>query len=140
MTSPRITAAGFAFVDPVLGLFVVRRSARVSEPGTWGVPGGYREPGEEPLETALRECEEEIGIVPAHRILGIVQVPSRSGSYALYVAEVDAESLDAIDLDERENTDAGWASLDAPAPQDAHPGLRRAWRLLQQVVELVRST
>lgn len=136
MTSSRIYAAGFAFVDlNSLSLFVLRRSQRVSEPGTWGTPGGYRERGEEPLETALRECQEEIGLVPAHRVLGAVEVPSRKGNYALFIAEVDGSSLDEIDLDETESMSAGWVSLDAPAPPHLHPGLRKAWRLVQHVAQ-----
>jgi len=47
------------------GVVVVltRRAATlVREPGTVAFPGGRREPGEHPLDTALREAEEEIGL------------------------------------------------------------------------------
>ncbi|WP_051163188.1 NUDIX hydrolase [Nocardia brevicatena] len=32
-------------------------------PGMWALLGGYREPGETPLECVIREIKEEIGVV-----------------------------------------------------------------------------
>lgn len=38
--------------------------------GKWNGPGGKCEPGEAPLQTAMRECQEEVGVVP----VGLEQV------------------------------------------------------------------
>ncbi len=38
--------------------------------GTWGLPGGSLEVGETPYEAACRECCEEIGDLPPHRVVG----------------------------------------------------------------------
>ena len=32
--------------------------------GNWNGPGGKLEPGETPLQCAVRECEEEVGVTP----------------------------------------------------------------------------
>lgn len=43
----------------------------------WEVPAGNLEPGESPESAAVRECEEEIGLVPAtvERLGGLFPVP-----------------------------------------------------------------
>ena len=43
------------------------RSQDVLEPGTWGIPGGRVEAGENPYEAAERETEEELGSLPMLR-------------------------------------------------------------------------
>jgi len=46
-------------------------------PPGWELPGGHREPGEEPADTAVREAEEETG--HTFRVLGLVGAYSWSG-------------------------------------------------------------
>jgi 8-oxo-dGTP pyrophosphatase MutT (NUDIX family) len=43
-------------------VIVTQRPTGISFPGHWVFPGGRADPGETPLETALREAEEEIGL------------------------------------------------------------------------------
>ncbi len=53
----------FTCTEDNSALFLLR-SDEVSEPGTWGVPGGSMEQGEQPFDTARRETLEELGSVP----------------------------------------------------------------------------
>lgn len=53
--------ASYAMVLSERGLLATRFSRKTSTVGTWGLPGGGREPGEVPYETVLREVEEETG-------------------------------------------------------------------------------
>jgi ADP-ribose pyrophosphatase YjhB (NUDIX family) len=48
-----------AIVDGDGRLLVMKRAGD----GTWGLPGGFSDPGETPAETAVREATEETGLV-----------------------------------------------------------------------------
>jgi 8-oxo-dGTP diphosphatase len=48
--------------DGVPHFFLARRSLHCHNGGTWAIPGGALDHGEEPLEGALREFSEEIGV------------------------------------------------------------------------------
>ena len=45
-------------------VLLLKRSATVGHPGTWGLAGGQLNPEEDPWSGALREVREEIGRVP----------------------------------------------------------------------------
>lgn len=53
--------ACYAIVRSQRGMLATRFSRRTSVMGTWGLPGGGREQGENPFETVHREVYEETG-------------------------------------------------------------------------------
>ena len=61
--------AGIVFVTPDKKVLLLKK-----ENGKWTFPGGHREPGEEPLQTAQRECFEELGITPDGEIAGKLKI------------------------------------------------------------------
>jgi 8-oxo-dGTP pyrophosphatase MutT (NUDIX family) len=66
-----------ALREPEPTVLVTRRHHRISLPGHWVFPGGRAEPQDStPLETALREAEEEIGLDRRR-----VEVLGRLGDY-----------------------------------------------------------
>lgn len=69
--------------------------------GNWGLPKGHVEGGEDPLQAALRECEEEAGLasLAPHGLLGTIDWHFRRGArlihkvcdFYLFEAPADAE-------------------------------------------------
>lgn len=59
-------SAGFLFFCPEdRTVFLTHRSAHMSSPGTWDIPGGRPEDFDNsPIETAVREVYEELGTTP----------------------------------------------------------------------------
>jgi 8-oxo-dGTP pyrophosphatase MutT (NUDIX family) len=63
-------------------VLLTRRSAHLrAHAGQWALPGGRVDPGEAPLDAALRELREELQVnLPASALLGVLDdYPTRSG-------------------------------------------------------------
>lgn len=91
--------------DELSLLFEVRASHMKTQPGDVCFPGGHIEEGETPLESALREMEEEIGIPAASaEVLGQFDTLYGFSGYSLftYIVKVDKTSLDNLKLSENE--------------------------------------
>jgi mutator protein MutT len=53
-------------------LILKRSKNSKNNPSKWNLPGGHIDPGENPKEAAIRECEEEAGITPKNvKFLGV---------------------------------------------------------------------
>ena len=77
------------------GNIVLREVANFFDGYHWSIAKGRMDPGETPLQTALRELKEETGIsedtVPGFKIIGALPGPYASGysETYLYLAEID---------------------------------------------------
>ena len=85
--------------DGALCLLYEVRSANVSQPGEVCFPGGRMEPGETPVECALRETREELGIGKEDiEIIGELDFLYVRGDRLLYpvLAKIDSTALEQM--------------------------------------------
>lgn len=128
--------AGILFLCPSSGrILLVKRSQEVNEPGTWGIIGGAIDPGENPLEAALREAEEEIGVSSTRGLRLVPAFVFSQGDfrYHNFLGVVPKE------FEPRLNWEADgyvWASLDG-LPGNLHFGVKA---LLKNSLKLIEDT
>jgi len=100
------------------------RSRWVDEPATWGIPGGAIRDGEAPEEAARRETVEEIGHLPAYRVVA-EDVQDCGGGWLFHVFLADVEAMfDAYSV--RETDATGWFTPRQMRELPIHSGLRRS--------------
>jgi 8-oxo-dGTP diphosphatase len=90
--------------------FLARRSAVCHRGGTWAIPGGALDAGEEPLQGALREFAEEIGDLPEPYDVTVVHEDDHGGwSYWTIVVDVP-ERFAVPPIFSWETDDARWVA------------------------------
>ena len=113
--------AGIIILCPKTGRILLGlRSSEVMEPHTWGGFGGRIDEGEDPLEAALREVSEELGIdldmlASAEHVWTYEQPDFR---YTNFLATVDEEFIPDLNW---ENDDFGWFQI-SRLPEPLHYG------------------
>jgi 8-oxo-dGTP pyrophosphatase MutT (NUDIX family) len=92
--------------------FVARRSEYTHRGGTWAIPGGALHEGEAPLEGALREFVEEIGVELDGHVVAEVHESDHGGwSYWTVIVDV-SERFPAPTVLQWETSDARWVKRD----------------------------
>jgi len=117
-------AAGLLLARDGMAL-VQLRAGWTHRGGTWSLPGGARERDESPVEAALREAHEEIGLGAAH-----VQVHgSRSADCGGWVYETVLGTLlgEPTIHDRSESAGHRWVPEGDVADLPLHPSFRVAW-------------
>jgi 8-oxo-dGTP diphosphatase len=100
------SAAGILFLRYPQNVLMVQTSYRQH----WDLPGGMIEEGETPVEAAIRECKEELGIVTIPKRLLTQQFLRQPNGDILsfWIFLGDAHSVTDILVDGEEVVDAEW--------------------------------
>lgn len=136
-TGPK-AAAGCFIMSRQTGRFLFSfRAHDIASGGTWSLWGGKCEPGETPMQTALREVEEETGYSGAASPLHIHRLEERGFIYDTFLLICECEFCP---VQCPESIGYAWMPIEeVPAPM--HWGLdrlfsdRRAVSLLGKAVE-----
>ena len=106
--------------------FVAQRSAHCHQGGTWAIPGGALHGDESPLDGALREFAEEIGVALEEFEVATLHEDDHGGwSYWTVVVDVPS-AFDAPTRLHWETSATAWVSADELAQLDLHPAFRAA--------------
>jgi len=126
------------------GLLLVRRDAAgrardvvlqhrapwSDEGGTWGLPGGAREPDETAAQAALREAHEEAGIDPADvAVRGEHVLRHPDWSYTTVLADA-VRPLDPT-VSDAESLAVAWVPVDEVADRELLAAFADAWPVLR---------
>lgn len=102
-------------------VFLVLRSSKVKEPGTWGVLGGAIDESESPDQAARRETFEEVGYTGDIELHRSYVFRSDEFVYHNFIGVVDSEFKPTLNW---ESVDAGWFDID-DLPSPLHFGLEQ---------------
>lgn len=116
---PPIVAAGIKLRTPDGKTLFVKRSGHDHE-GEWAFPGGGREAGETPEQTARRELFEETGISYAGHLSPLAHNPAGpSGAFLTFGADIPEAVSPKLNHEHSEHL---WIDENSP-PQPLHPGV-----------------
>lgn len=117
-----VNAVGVWFyaIDTQRYLYLMRNDSK--NPNCWGLPGGKIETGETLIDGIVRECTEELGIMPKYIQLVPLEkfTAADSGfSYHTFFCSLPQEFCPILN-----NEHVGWAWINAGTwPKPMHPGL-----------------
>jgi 8-oxo-dGTP pyrophosphatase MutT (NUDIX family) len=105
-------------------VFVAQRSLHCHNGGTWAIPGGALDLDETPLEGALREFGEEIGVeVTDFEVTTVFEDDHGGWSYWTIVIDV-VEAFDPPTELHWETAAIAWVTLDELAELELFPAFR----------------
>lgn len=100
-------------------ILTILRSAKVVDPNVWCSAGGKIEKGESPRQAALREFQEEVGILAEVKIFKGMTYESETLKFYNHVGLVEAEHYPHLNW---ESSGYAWTTLDM-IPEPWHFGL-----------------
>lgn len=129
----RFGAAGLLVHDPAQGVLLQHRAQWSHFGGTWGIPGGALQLGEEAVAAALREAHEEAGVPVSGVHTRATRVIDREvWSYTTVIAEV-AQAFTPV-VGDAESVELAWVAISQVTDRPLHPAFGQAWPVLAQLL------
>jgi 8-oxo-dGTP diphosphatase len=123
-------AAGLVLVRDQ-SILLQHRAPWVHNGDTWGIPGGARDSHETPIEAALREANEEIGIdIKLLSTVGEFVDDHITWSYHTIIAKA-APELIAHEMND-ESLEVKWIPIAEIENQKLHPSFANTWPKLRE--------
>ncbi|MEV4115791.1 NUDIX domain-containing protein [Nonomuraea sp. NPDC049695] len=112
------------------------RSMETHHGGTWGLPGGARHSGEDPVEAGLREAGEENRLDPREvNVRGVHH--DDHGGWAFDTVIGEMSHLADVWPASHESLDNAWVPLEEVPRLNLHPDLARSWPGVRAELERV---
>ena len=125
----RFGAAGLLVHHREAGVLLQHRAEWSHHGGTWGLPGGARHEGESAVVGAIREAEEEAGVVVDALSLRFSSLLDL-GFWSYDTVVVEAERLFEPTIGDAESLELRWVPVDEVDGLPLHPGFADAWPAL----------
>ncbi len=127
-------AAGLLAHDPGRGVLLQHRVSWSDQGNTWGIPGGARHAGEQPVPAALREADEEAGVpLSAVRVRFTHLLDLDYWSYTTVGTDV-VTPFEAV-IGDAESEALKWVPLSDVEELPLHPAFGRMWPSLRKRLE-----
>ncbi|GIG26036.1 NUDIX domain-containing protein [Cellulomonas denverensis] len=121
--------------DPAPAVVLQHRAEWTHQGGTWGIPGGAREPHETAVQAALREAAEEAGVDPALvRVIGEQVLDHVDWSYTTVLAVLTVPDAEVRPTD-AESAEIAWVPLDEVDRRPLLTAFAEAWPVLRPRIE-----
>jgi len=96
--------AGFVFITNNKNILLLKKINN-----KWSLPGGRRDEGEYPLDTAIRETYEEVGMMPLGQIIMYLLTPAIDKTLCYtFIKRIDKQFLPTLST---EHIDYIWVDL-----------------------------
>jgi ADP-ribose pyrophosphatase YjhB (NUDIX family) len=122
-------AAGVLFFHRATQTFLLNKRGRmINHGGTWSTLGGALDRDETAFEGAMREVEEEIGMVPVSYVELVAHKDTHKGAhsdwtYTTFVVEVEGQ-WEPEDVDKFETEDNAWVTISEMSRLPLHPAFK----------------
>ena len=104
-------------------VLIARRSRKSNKPKQWNFPGGGIEGAEQPLESAMRELKEEMGIKRAEvELIGSHDISTRDRNMYVFIWGTNTDGKISLKVNKKESDKTAWLSMKKLAEESKKPG------------------